>query len=114
MAFTVVYDACTLYPAPLRDLLLRLAQSGIVRARWSERILDECFRSIAADRPDLSPFALQRTRILMCAAVAEELACPTSSWMVPMTDTRITSLRELSRTRNLDGSASRLLLLGML
>ena len=47
MAFAVVYDACTLYPAPLRDLLMRLAQSGIVRARWSERILDECFRNIA-------------------------------------------------------------------
>jgi hypothetical protein len=71
MAFTVVYDACTLYPAPLRDLLMRLAQSGIVRARWSERILDECFRSIASERPDLPPKALQRTRALMCAAVAD-------------------------------------------
>jgi len=71
MAFTVVYDACTLYPAPLRDLLLRLAQSGIVRARWSERILDECFRSIERDRPDLRPVVLQRTRALVCAAVAD-------------------------------------------
>ena len=24
--FTVVYDACVLYPAPLRDLLMRLAR----------------------------------------------------------------------------------------
>lgn len=23
--FTVIYDACVLYPAPLRDLLMRLA-----------------------------------------------------------------------------------------
>ena len=33
MAFVVVYDACVLYPAPLRDLLIRLglqqAESGI-------------------------------------------------------------------------------------
>jgi hypothetical protein len=30
-SFTVVYDACVLYPAPLRDLLLRIAISGVVR-----------------------------------------------------------------------------------
>ena len=24
--FTVIYDACVLYPAPLRDLLMRLAR----------------------------------------------------------------------------------------
>ena len=34
---TAVYDANVLYPAPLRDLLIRLAQAGLVRARWSER-----------------------------------------------------------------------------
>ena len=47
MAFTVVYDACVLYPAPLRDLLLRVAMTNVVRARWSEVILDECFRNQA-------------------------------------------------------------------
>jgi hypothetical protein len=46
VAFVVLYDACVLYPAPLRDLLVRLANTGIVRARWSEPILDECFRNI--------------------------------------------------------------------
>ncbi|MCA2996342.1 MAG: toxin-antitoxin system, toxin component, PIN family protein [Gemmatimonas sp.] len=45
MAFTVVYDACVLYPAPLRDLLIGIAGTGIVRARWSDQILDECFRN---------------------------------------------------------------------
>ena len=33
---TAVYDANILYPAPLRDLFIRLAQAGLVRARWSE------------------------------------------------------------------------------
>lgn len=33
--FTVVYDACVLYPAPLRDLLMRLALTDRFRARWS-------------------------------------------------------------------------------
>ena len=35
MAFVVVYDACVLCPALLRDLLLRLAAKGLVRARWT-------------------------------------------------------------------------------
>lgn len=55
MAFTVVYDACVLYPAPLRDLLIRIANPGLVRARWTDRILDECFQSILEKRPDLKP-----------------------------------------------------------
>jgi hypothetical protein len=73
MAFVVIYDACVLYPAPLRDLLIRLAQSGIVRARWSSQILDECFRSILEQRPDLKPEALARTRALMAEAVADSM-----------------------------------------
>jgi hypothetical protein len=38
---TAVYDANILYPAPLRDLFIRLAQAGLVRARWSETIHNE-------------------------------------------------------------------------
>lgn len=71
MAFVVVYDACVLYPAPIRDLLVRIANTGIVRARWSDRILDECFDSILERRPDLSAAALTRTRALMCDAVPD-------------------------------------------
>lgn len=37
MAFVVVYDACVLYSAPLRDLLVRLANTGVVRARSKRR-----------------------------------------------------------------------------
>lgn len=73
MAFTVVYDACVLYPAPLRDLLVRLAQTGVFRARWTEAILDEVFRNIVADRPDLSPERLTRTRSLMGEAIRDVL-----------------------------------------
>ncbi|MEJ7562802.1 MAG: PIN domain-containing protein [Ilumatobacteraceae bacterium] len=71
MAFVVVYDACVLFPAPLRDLLIRLAQTGIVRARWSERILDEAFRNLQRVRPELSSKQLERTRELMNAAIAD-------------------------------------------
>jgi hypothetical protein len=71
MAFIVLYDACVLYPAPLRDLLVRIANTGIVRARWTDAILDECFRSILEQRPDLKPEALKRTRELMKQAVPD-------------------------------------------
>lgn len=71
MAFVVIYDACVLYPAPLRDLLIRIARTGIVRARWSEQILDECFSNILAQRSDLSSAQLARTRALMVAAIPD-------------------------------------------
>lgn len=69
MAFTVIYDACVLHPAPLRDLLVRIGMTGVVRVRWTERILDECFRSILRRRPDLDEQSLARTRDLMRRAI---------------------------------------------
>ena len=36
--FTAVYDACVLYPAPLRDFLMWLGLSGRFRALWIARI----------------------------------------------------------------------------
>lgn len=70
-SFTVIYDACVLYPAPLRDLLIRIAAAGVVRARWSDRILDEMTDAILAKRPDLDPAALARTRSRMRDAVPD-------------------------------------------
>lgn len=61
MAFVVVYDACVLYPAAVRDLLIRIANTGVVRARWSDSILDECFRSIQKQQPHIPDDALVRT-----------------------------------------------------
>jgi hypothetical protein len=71
MALCVVDDACVLFPAPLRDLLMRIAHAVLVRARWSETILDECFRNILIVRPELDPQVLARTRQLMNTAVAD-------------------------------------------
>src|SRR5262245_38054395 len=71
MPFVVVYDASVLYPNTLRDLLLRLAQSGLVQARWTEQILDEMFSALKRNRPELDPLKLDRTRILMGTAVRD-------------------------------------------
>ncbi len=71
--FTVVYDACVLYPAPLRDLLMHLALSDMYRARWSDMIHDEWTRHVLANRPDLTPDQLKRTRQLMNTHVRDSL-----------------------------------------
>jgi hypothetical protein len=39
--FTAIYDACVLFPASLRDLLIRLTFTKLFRARWTERIEEE-------------------------------------------------------------------------
>jgi hypothetical protein len=71
--FTVVYDACVLYPAPLRDLLMRLALTDLYRARWSNQIHDEWINAVLWNRPDLSRAQLERTRSLMNAHVRDAL-----------------------------------------
>lgn len=69
--FTVVYDACVLYPAPLRDLLMHLALSNMYRARWSDMIHDEWMRNVLANRQDLTQDQLNQTRHLMNAHVRD-------------------------------------------
>ena len=60
-----VYDANVLYPAQLRDLLMRLAVAGLVRANWTDRIHEEWVRNVYADYPDVTRDDLERTRQLM-------------------------------------------------
>ena len=71
MAFDATYDACVLHPPGLRDLLVRLAMTGMFRAHWSTDILDEMVRSILRRRPDLTEAQLDRTRNPMCNAVPD-------------------------------------------
>jgi len=71
--FTAVYDACVLYPAPLRDFLMWLGLSGRFRARWSSQIHDEWKRSVLRDRPDLTADQLNRTSALMDQAIPDAL-----------------------------------------
>ncbi len=46
--FTALYDACVLYPASLRDLLMQLAVTDLFRARWTDEIHDEWIRNEVA------------------------------------------------------------------
>jgi predicted nucleic acid-binding protein len=64
-SFTAFYDANVLYRSELRNLLMRLAMTGLFRARWSEGVHKEWMTRLLANRPDLTPDKLQRTRALM-------------------------------------------------
>lgn len=72
-SFTAVYDACVLYPAPLRDFLMWLGLSGCFRARWSLRIHEEWKRNLLKNRPDLTIEQLDRTSGLMDRAIPDAL-----------------------------------------
>jgi len=61
MPFAAVLDASVLYPLPLRDTLLRIAETELYDVYWSEHILHEVVRNPIADgrapqsRPGGSP-----------------------------------------------------------
>lgn len=63
--FAALYDACVLYPGPLRDLLMHLALTDLYRAKWTDEIHDEWIRNVLANRVDLTKEMLERTRSLM-------------------------------------------------
>jgi len=44
--FLVIYDACVLYPAPLRDLLMQLALTDLFKARWTDQIHKEWIEAL--------------------------------------------------------------------
>lgn len=60
--FAVLYDSCTLYPAPLRDLLMHLALTDMYRAKWTNEIHEEWISSVLSNRKDLDRHFLERTR----------------------------------------------------
>lgn len=68
-SFTVVYDACLLYPASIRDLVVELGRTGLLRAKWTERIHSEWISAVLRQRPELVRSRLERVAELMNAAV---------------------------------------------
>ncbi len=66
-----VFDACVLYPAPLRDLLMHLATTDLFRAKWTNEIHQEWIRNLLKNRKDLTLSQLERTRDLMNSHVLD-------------------------------------------
>lgn len=71
--YAVIYDACVLYPAPLRDLLIQLATANLFRAQWTDRIQEEWSRRLLQTRNDIAPEKLERTKELMNAALPDSV-----------------------------------------
>jgi len=72
-SFTVVYDACLLYPASVRDLVVELARTGLFRAKWTARIHAEWINAAMRDRPELERMRLERAAELMNRAISDSL-----------------------------------------
>ena len=71
MSAKVLYDANVLYPVALRSFLMWLGVNDVVRAKWSDEILDECFENVLENNPHLEKARLERTRRLMCQAIPD-------------------------------------------
>ncbi len=80
--FTVIYDACVLYPNTLRDLLMELAVRDLYRAKWTEDIHNEWIRNLIKDKPNIPIEKLYRLRDLMNKHVCDCLVTD-YQWMIP-------------------------------
>lgn len=58
---TAVLDANVLYPAPVRDLLLNLADASLFQPKWTKTIQEEWTKKLLINRPDITQHALERT-----------------------------------------------------
>jgi len=58
--FLAVLDACVLYPAPVRDILLQLASVELYKPKWTKTIQEEWKRNLLRNRPDLRDEQLEK------------------------------------------------------
>ncbi|MGM0381069.1 MAG: PIN domain-containing protein [bacterium] len=63
--FSALFDACVLYPAPIRDILMQVALTDLFRAKWTEKIHEEWISNLLENREDLTREQLNRTKNLM-------------------------------------------------
>lgn len=68
--YTALLDANTLYPAPVRDLLLTLAVAGLYSARWTSQIQNEWVARLSQKRPEIAD-RLPRVVALMNQAIPD-------------------------------------------
>ena len=69
--YTVLLDANVLYPAPIRDVLMQLAVTGLFQAKWTTEIHQEWIEALLNNEPHRDRKALERTRDLMDACTLD-------------------------------------------
>lgn len=63
--FTALLDANVLYPAPIRDMLLHLADMDLYRPKWTDKIHEERIGNLLLKRTDLKKESLLSARAAM-------------------------------------------------
>jgi hypothetical protein len=69
--FTVVLDACTMFPMLVRDVLLTLAAHEFFNPKWSPRIREEWMRNLLARMTERDGEAVAQSRIDRIAAAVD-------------------------------------------
>ncbi|CDG18026.1 PIN domain-containing protein [Xenorhabdus doucetiae] len=69
--YPVLLDACVLYPARLRDLLMHLGLCGLYQPKWTVDIHEEWKRNLLINRSDLTVEQLNRVQMLMDRALPD-------------------------------------------
>lgn len=70
--FGVVLDANVLFNAPVRDTLLRAAESGLYRVHWSQQILDELTKNLL-DRKKMDNHQVEKLVAAMTKSFPEAM-----------------------------------------
>lgn len=68
-------DACILYPAPIRDLLMECSLNDLIQLKWSNRVLNEWIDNLIINRPDLNRDRLEKTKLDMINATLDSWLC---------------------------------------
>jgi len=71
--FIATLDACVIYSAPVRDILLNLAEQELYSPKWSKQIEAEWIRNLLKNRPDLKSQSLERTVRAMNSAFPDAM-----------------------------------------
>ena len=58
---SAVLDACVLYPAPIRDILLNIAMQELFTPFWSDKIHQEWTSNLLKKRPDIKNSSMLNT-----------------------------------------------------
>lgn len=60
-----VLDANVLYPVPVRDILLEMADVKLFQPKWTNQIHAEWIRNLLKNRPDIDPKRLKKLQATM-------------------------------------------------
>ncbi|MES2889800.1 MAG: PIN domain-containing protein [Pseudomonadota bacterium] len=76
--YTVLLDACVLYPRTMPDALMSLAAVNLFAAKWTEKIEHEWMSNLEINKPQIAHRLTERRDAMR--RVAKDREVPTSAW----------------------------------